>query len=259
MGKPARAHLDRSRRRATSSQTIYIRKVEKVGGKLGQRRDRQDRERQGPDARRDDEEVSARRLDRRPYCGRRAMISQIMGVLFDGLAYGMLLFLLSVGLSVTLGLMNFINLAHGSFAMLGGYVTLTLMRDAGWPFLADPASRLPGRGGRQRRLRAHAVPAALPGERAQPGAVHDRPGLRRGGRGAPMSSARCNSRSRCRTICAARSRRRHQLRLYRMFLIAVALVVDGAAGLRAGAHPLRRQVRAAVDNQRVAQGPRHRR
>jgi len=63
------------------------------------------------------------------------MIAQIMGVLFDGFAYGMLLFLLSVGLSVTLGLMNFINLAHGSFAMLGGYVTLVLMREAQWPFL----------------------------------------------------------------------------------------------------------------------------
>lgn len=64
------------------------------------------------------------------------MIAQIGGVLFDGIAYGMLLFLLSVGLSVTLGLMNFINLAHCSFAMLGGYVTLVLMRQAGWPFFA---------------------------------------------------------------------------------------------------------------------------
>ena len=48
-------------------------------------------------------------------------------MLFDGVAYGMLLFLLSVGLSVTLGMMNFVNLAHCSFAMLGGYVTVTLM------------------------------------------------------------------------------------------------------------------------------------
>ena len=47
----------------------------------------------------------------------------------------MLLFLLSVGLSVTLGMMNFVNLAHGSFAMLGGYVTVTLM-ERGWPFFA---------------------------------------------------------------------------------------------------------------------------
>src|SRR5438105_10247097 len=64
------------------------------------------------------------------------MIASAFGVLFDGLAYGMLLFLLSVGLSVTLGLMNFINLAHCSFAMLGGYVVVTLTDRLGWPFLA---------------------------------------------------------------------------------------------------------------------------
>ncbi len=60
----------------------------------------------------------------------------VFGVLFDGFAYGMLLFLLSVGLSVTLGMMNFVNLAHCSFAMLGGYATVTLTNDLGWPFFA---------------------------------------------------------------------------------------------------------------------------
>jgi branched-chain amino acid transport system permease protein len=64
------------------------------------------------------------------------MLAPVVGILFDGIAYGMLLFLLSVGLSVTLGMMNFVNLAHGSFAMLGGYVTVTLMNRLGWPFLA---------------------------------------------------------------------------------------------------------------------------
>jgi len=64
------------------------------------------------------------------------MIGSFVGVLFDGFAYGMLLFLLSVGLSVTLGMMNFVNLAHCSFAMLGGYVTVTLMDRAGWSFFA---------------------------------------------------------------------------------------------------------------------------
>ena len=63
-------------------------------------------------------------------------LGPIFGVLFDGFAYGMLLFLLSVGLSVTLGLMNFINLAHCAFAMLGGYITVTLTNRYGWPFLA---------------------------------------------------------------------------------------------------------------------------
>jgi branched-chain amino acid transport system permease protein len=65
------------------------------------------------------------------------MIASAFGVLFDGFAYGMLLFLLSVGLSVTLGMMNFVNLAHCSFAMLGGYVTVTLTNALGWPFLAS--------------------------------------------------------------------------------------------------------------------------
>ena len=64
------------------------------------------------------------------------MLGPVIGVLFDGFAYGMLLFLLSVGLSVTLGMMNFVNLAHCAFAMLGGYVTVTLMNRFGWPFLA---------------------------------------------------------------------------------------------------------------------------
>jgi branched-chain amino acid transport system permease protein len=64
------------------------------------------------------------------------MITSALGILFDGFAYGMLLFLLSVGLSVTLGMMNFVNLAHCTFAMIGGYVTVTLMNNLGWPFLA---------------------------------------------------------------------------------------------------------------------------
>jgi branched-chain amino acid transport system permease protein len=62
------------------------------------------------------------------------MLPPVFGVLFDGIAYGMLLFLLSVGLSVTLGLMNFVNLAHCAFAMVGGYVTVLLMKNFGWPF-----------------------------------------------------------------------------------------------------------------------------
>ena len=57
-------------------------------------------------------------------------------VLFDGFAFGMLLFVLSVGLSVTMGLMNFINLAHGAFGMLGGYLAVVAMRQLGLPFLA---------------------------------------------------------------------------------------------------------------------------
>jgi branched-chain amino acid transport system permease protein len=64
----------------------------------------------------------------------------VVNVVFNGAALGMLLFVMSVGLAVTMGIMRFVNLAHGSFAMLGGYVTASLMLSAGWPFLAT----LPG-------------------------------------------------------------------------------------------------------------------
>jgi branched-chain amino acid transport system permease protein len=63
------------------------------------------------------------------------MLQNFAGVLFDGIAYGSLLFLISIGLSVTLGLMNFINLAHGVFAMFGGYICARLMATLGVPFL----------------------------------------------------------------------------------------------------------------------------
>ena len=59
----------------------------------------------------------------------------MLTILFDGIAYGMLLFILAVGLAVTMGLMNFINLAHGAFAMVGGYITVLLMQRFGVPFL----------------------------------------------------------------------------------------------------------------------------
>ncbi|GAA4332900.1 branched-chain amino acid ABC transporter permease [Pigmentiphaga soli] len=55
-------------------------------------------------------------------------------VLFDGVAYGMLLFLIGAGLSLTLGLMNFVNLAHGAFAMAGGYAASLAMARLGLPF-----------------------------------------------------------------------------------------------------------------------------
>src|SRR5574340_632986 len=55
---------------------------------------------------------------------------------FDGIAYSMHLFVLACGLAVTLGLMNFVNLAHGSFAMAGGYVTVVLVNRLGVPFFA---------------------------------------------------------------------------------------------------------------------------
>jgi branched-chain amino acid transport system permease protein len=61
----------------------------------------------------------------------------MLTILFDGIAYGMLLFVVACGLAVTLGLMNFVNLAHGAFAMAGGYITVVLVNRLGFPFLAS--------------------------------------------------------------------------------------------------------------------------
>jgi len=182
------------------------------------------------------------------------MIAHFIGVLFDGFAYGMLLFVLSVGLSVTLGMMNFINLAHGSFAMIGGYTAVTLMQAAGVPFLltlpaaflvAAAASVVLERALYRRLYRATdldqslltigivfvsiAVAAWLFGTTQQPVEL---PSYLRG----------------YVTLAGI------DLGVYRLFLVAVALTITLAlvAGLeytRFGA-----QVRAAVNNQRMARG-----
>ena len=62
------------------------------------------------------------------------LASQLVSVAFHGLAYGMILYIISVGLSVTMGLMGFANLAHGVFAMAGGYIMLSMMNTYGVPF-----------------------------------------------------------------------------------------------------------------------------
>jgi branched-chain amino acid transport system permease protein len=59
----------------------------------------------------------------------------LISIVFDGLAYAMILFVISVGLSITMGLMGFINLAHGVFAMAGGYLAVSLMTALGLGFL----------------------------------------------------------------------------------------------------------------------------
>jgi branched-chain amino acid transport system permease protein len=182
------------------------------------------------------------------------MITSVFGVLFDGFAYGMLLFLLSVGLSVTLGMMNFVNLAHCTFGMIGGYVTVTLINHAGWPFLATlPIAFLVAaaisvvfeRTMFHRLYRASdldqclltiglvfvsvAVAAFVFGTIQQPVNLPDylRGAVRVGGL---------------------------TLGVYRIFLICVALVITAVLVLGLEYTRFGAQVRAAVDNQRMARG-----
>lgn len=60
--------------------------------------------------------------------------ASLVTVLFDGISFGMILFLISVGLSITMGVMRVVNLAHCGFAMIGGYLTVTFTTMAGLPY-----------------------------------------------------------------------------------------------------------------------------
>ena len=183
-------------------------------------------------------------------------LGPIFGVLFDGFAYGMLLFLLSVGLSVTLGMMNFVNLAHCAFAMLGGYTTVTLMNVYGWPFLATLPLAFVAAAAASVVLRAHALPAALPRQRKL-----DQVLLTIGLAFMSVATAAyalrhaCSSPSRCPPICAAPSLSWASASpptgsFSSPQALAITLLLRFALEYtRFGA-----QVRAAVDNQRMARG-----
>lgn len=70
-------------------------------------------------------------------------MSTLVSLLIDGVSYGMTLFLIAVGLTVTLGVMRVVNLTHSAFAMVGGYLALWLVRSAGFSFyLAVPMAAL---------------------------------------------------------------------------------------------------------------------
>jgi branched-chain amino acid transport system permease protein len=68
------------------------------------------------------------------------LVATAFSIGMHGIAFAMVLYLISVGLSVTMGMMGFVNLAHGVFAMAGGYLLTTLMNDHGWPMAAALAA-----------------------------------------------------------------------------------------------------------------------
>ncbi|EKZ96154.1 branched-chain amino acid ABC transport system permease [Cupriavidus sp. HMR-1] len=176
------------------------------------------------------------------------------GVLFDGVAYGSLLFLISIGLSVTMGLMNFVNLAHGAFAMLGGYVAVVLMNRAGVPFLA-------------------ALPLAFLGA-ATAGWVLERTLYRRLYRASHLDQVLFSIGLTFMAMAGATwlfgpgqqpvvlpDFLIGQIRVggvdlgaYRLFLIAVVIVITLALGWLVARTRFGAQVRAAVDHQQAARG-----
>ncbi|QOT78812.1 branched-chain amino acid ABC transporter permease [Cupriavidus basilensis] len=182
------------------------------------------------------------------------MIASFLGVLFDGLAYGCLLFLISVGLSVTMGLMNFVNLAHGAFAMFGGYMAVVLMTRAGVPFLAT-------------------LPLAFAGAAAV-GWVLERTLYRRLYRASHLDQVLFSIGLTFMAIAGATyvfgpgqqpvalpDFLLGQVRVagldlgaYRLFLIGVVVVITAALGWLVARTRFGAQVRAAVDNQQAARG-----
>jgi branched-chain amino acid transport system permease protein len=182
------------------------------------------------------------------------VIGNLAVVLFDGLAFGMLLFVLSVGLSVTLGLMNFTNLAHCAFGMLGGYSVVVAMQSFGIPFLlALPL--------------AFVIAAVI-------GVMFERTIFRRLYRAGELNQVLLTIGL---VFVAAASMAyvfgtgQLPIRLpdylqgyvqlgglrfgaYRIFLIVVALVIAGLLVFGLEHTRFGARVRAAVDNQRVAQG-----
>ncbi len=175
-------------------------------------------------------------------------------VIFDGVAYGMLLFLMAVGLSITMGLMNFVNLAHGSFAVVGGYTAAVLMSQTGMGYAAA--------------LGAAFVAAALLG------AVLEFVFYRRLYRAHPLDQVLLSIGMVFVSIAAPTSFlgptmppfhlppalqgqfsvAGMELSRYRMFLIVCGVVVLAVLLLVLGRTRYGAMVRAAVDNQRVAGG-----
>jgi branched-chain amino acid transport system permease protein len=182
------------------------------------------------------------------------MMGPVIGVLYDGFAYGMLLFLLSVGLSVTLGMMNFVNLAHCAFAMLGGFVTVTLINRFDWPFLttlpfafigAAAVSVVLERILFRRFYRSSDLDQCL----LTIGVVFVSIAVAAYTFGTVQQPVRLPSWLRGSFVVAGQN-----FGVYRLFLIAVGLAVSAVLVAMLEFTRFGAQVRAAVDNQRMARG-----
>ncbi len=173
-------------------------------------------------------------------------------VIFDGIAYGMLLFLLSAGLSVTMGLMNFVNLAHGMFAMVGGYTAIVAMRQGGLGFfsalplafvVAALAGALLERLLFRRLYQAHALDQVL----LSVGLVFVAVALATYGFGSSLQTIELPALLQGRLSIAGL-----ELGRYRLFLIIVGALLSVALWLAASRTRYGAMVRAAVDQPHVA-------
>jgi branched-chain amino acid transport system permease protein len=180
----------------------------------------------------------------------------MLTILFDGIAYGMLLFVLAVGLAVTMGLMNFINLAHGAFAMAGRLHHGAADAAPGVPFLACLPLAFIGAallgGVLERTLYRPLYRQAAPG----PGAVLHRPDVHGGGRGRLLHRLHAADHAAAR-MAARPHRDRHGawgMGHYRLFIIAVCAALTVVLQFILAKTRFGSRLRASVDDQRVAAG-----
>jgi len=175
-------------------------------------------------------------------------------VIFDGVAYGMLLFLIGVGLSITMGLMNFVNLAHGAFAMVGGYAASVLMSRMGLGFLPALAAAFVAAAAvgavlevvfYRRLYRAHPLDQVL----LSIGVVFVTIAAFTWGFGPSMQPFSLPA-----SLEGQLSLGGFEVGRYRLFLIVAGVLVLVALLLALGKTRYGAMVRAAVDNQRVAGG-----
>lgn len=175
-------------------------------------------------------------------------------VIFDGVAYGMLLFLIGVGLSITMGLMNFVNLAHGAFAMVGGYAAAVATNTLGLGFFTALAASFAAAAAvgavlefllYRRLYRAHPLDQVL----LSIGLVFVSVAVFTRFFGPSMQPFRLPP-----LLEGSVSLAGMELGRYRLFLIAGGLLVMGGLMFMLNNTRYGAMVRAAVDNQRVARG-----
>ncbi len=178
----------------------------------------------------------------------------IGSILFDGIAYGSVLFLVSAGLSVTMGLMNFIHLAHGSFAMFGGYLSVWLGARFGVPFfvtlpLVFLTTALAGAAVERVLYRRLYGSEKLDQVLLTIGIVFVSMALATYGFGPGQQAILLPA------VFTGQVRLFGQdLSVYRLFLIALVLAISVGLRWLVGHTRFGSQVRAAVDNQEVAAG-----
>jgi branched-chain amino acid transport system permease protein len=184
---------------------------------------------------------------------RRMDFANFLIQLLNSVQYGLLLFMLAAGLTLIFGIMGVVNLAHGSFYMLGAYLawSLAALRQ---PHAGHPARRR-HRGGLRAAAGATAVPPLLPARPPRPGAADVRPDLRLRGTALHPVGRRRARRRRSRRLLAASIPLTDNLSypVYRLFMSGVCIALALGLYLLISKTRLGMKIRAGAFNHDMAE------